>query len=111
VRKDGTLSDGLTPDEVRKYVRQDYDRMEGLNNQQWSYVGIRAEAQVQLTPEGPIQEISSGGLWGIESDSERSYFAEVEQEELSELRKQLEALGFSKRAVTAAFRDIEHEDE
>lgn len=30
------------------------------------------------TEHGPIQRLTSGGLWGIESDSEESYFVEVE---------------------------------
>src|SRR5438876_926107 len=35
-----------TPEEVRKYVRQDYERMESLNRGDWFYIGIRAEAEV-----------------------------------------------------------------
>jgi len=107
----------LTPDEVRKYARQDYERMEGLNSQQWGFIGIRAEADV-LIPTGATangcfvsQEITSGGLWGIESDSDAGHFAEVEKEELAELEAQLHAIGFSKRAIAAAFKDVEHVEE
>jgi hypothetical protein len=107
--------------DIRKYVVQDYARMESLNNQQWCYLGIRADASIQLAapigvyansgkPVYTTQEITSGGLWGIESDSGADYFAEVEQEQLHELRGQLHAIGFSNRAITAAFRSVERED-
>jgi hypothetical protein len=51
-----------------------------------------------------VQKITSGGLWGIESDSDRSHFAEVTAEELADLKAQLLALGFSKRAISQAFK-------
>jgi hypothetical protein len=111
VGKDGTLHE--TPENIRKYTRQDYDRMESLNNGHWCYIGIRAEAEIAVPggrgPDGcaTIQRISSGGLWGIESDSDKSYFADVQKEELSELKSQLLALGFSKRAIATAFKNVE----
>jgi hypothetical protein len=111
--------DGLTVEEVRKYVRQDYERMERLHRGGWCYLGIRAEAQViaNVQTAGPgkwhgvVQRVSSGGLWGIESDSERSYIEETQKEELSELKKELLAMGFSKRAIATAFKNTEEKDE
>lgn len=103
---------GLPEADIRKYTWQDYRRMEDLNNSGWSYVGVRAEAEVSFgESRGGVlmQTLTSGGLWGIESDS-GSYFAEVEKEELADLRGQLEAAGFSKRAVTAAFRNVQRKD-
>lgn len=100
-----------TPEEIRKYVREDYARMEGYNNCQWSYIGIRAEAEIQLTKYGPLQEITSGGLWGTESDSGQEHIASIEQEELSDLSMQLHALGFSKRAIAAAFKNVIREEQ
>jgi len=102
---------GLSEDEIRKYCKQEFDRMESLNNQQWGFIGIRAEADYSVDNSQLIQEATSGGLWGIESDSDASYFTSVEQEELAELRKQLEGIGFSKRAIAAAFKNVEHSDE
>jgi hypothetical protein len=101
------------PEEIRKYTRQDYERMESLNAGQWCFIGIGAEARI-LLPSGTSQVISkiqSGGLWGIESDSDKSYLAEVEQEELSALRTELKALGFSTRAISTAFKQIERKEE
>ncbi len=62
-----------------------------------------------MTPETNTQTITSGGLWGIESDAGK-YFEEVEREELAALCDQLHALGFSKRTIAAAFRSVERKD-
>jgi hypothetical protein len=113
LRADGSLQEGHTAEEVRKYVAQDYARMESLNRGDWSYIGIKAEAEISI-PSGSystLQTIHSGGLWGIESDSDKSYFAEVQADELANLRAQLSALGFSKRAIAAAFKEVQHKDE
>jgi len=106
VNKDGTANKDNTADEIREYVRQDYTRMERLNNGGWCYIGIRAEAEIQLTKDGPFQEITSGGLWGIESDSNTAHLVSIEMEELADLSTQLHALGFSKRAIAAAFKNV-----
>lgn len=105
-----------TPEEVREYVRQDYKRMESLNRRDFCFIGIRAEADISLGVEMyrgsfATQTIISGGLWGIESDSDSAYLESVEQEELSDLKAQLLALGFSKRAIAVAFKTIEHKTE
>ena len=103
----------LTPEEVRKYTRQDYERMERLNAGDWCYIGIRAEVDVQTSFGSPIQTITSGGLWGIESDSDKAYFAEVAAEELGQLKTELRALGFSARAISKAFKseNVKEENE
>jgi hypothetical protein len=100
---------GLPEDEIRKYCLQDYARMEALNNQEFCFIGIRAEADYTLTGR-VMQEVTSGGLWGIESDSSPEYLKEIEDEQLSELREQLKAIGFSSRAISAAFKTIEREE-
>lgn len=94
---------GEPPEDIRKYIRQDYDRMERLQRGDWYYIGIRAEAEVQLTSD-LVQRISSGGLWGIESDSDKSYYAEVQADELASLKTELRAMGFSTRAISQAFK-------
>ncbi len=66
------------------YGRQDFKRMEGLLKGDWHFVGIMAEAEVLSPIEGMkdnfrVETLSSGGLWGIESDS-GDYLKEVAQE-------------------------------
>ncbi len=114
VDKAGNRKPENTDEDVRKYVEQDYERMESLNRGDWCFLGIRAEADYSIGKDGDpylMQEISSGGLWGIESDSDADYFTSVEQEELAELRKQLEGIGFSKRAISAAFKNVDRLEE
>lgn len=99
---------GESPENIRKYVRQDYERMERLNRGDWCFIGVRAEAEI-LVPSGNdssiVQEIRSSGLWGVESDSDGSCLKEIQDEQLSELREQLHSLGFSKRAAARAIKD------
>jgi hypothetical protein len=99
---------GEPAEEVRKYVRQDFERMESYNRGHWCYVGVYATAAVTIGDS--VQTIRSGGLWGNESDSDRSHFEEVEAEQLSELRGTLRMLGFSARAISQAFKNVERED-
>jgi hypothetical protein len=109
VDKNGHALPENTAEEVRKYVRQDYDRMESLDRGDWCFIGIRAQAQVQ-TGSAIVQDITSGGLWGIESDSGREYIEEVIRKELANLKTELLAWGFSKRAISAAFKNVERKD-
>lgn len=119
VTSSGEPTDGLTEEEVYKHTRQDYERMESLNAGHWCYIGLRAEAKIGI---GDVvnyparynvttQTITSGGLWGIESDSESGYFEEVKAEQLAELKDQLKALGFSARAIATAFKNAEEVNE
>ncbi len=94
--------------DIRKYIRQDYDRMEKLSRGDFCFIGIRAEAEVQM-PSGIVQRITSGGLWGIESDSDKDYLETVQTEELAELKKELFALEISRRAIATAFKNIKQE--
>jgi hypothetical protein len=95
---------GETPEDIRKYIRQDYERLSGLYKGDWAYVGIRAEAEI-VAYNCVTQRITSGGLWGIESDSDRAHIEETEQEEFADLKTQLLVLGFSKRAISQAFKN------
>lgn len=117
IKKDGSPADNLTPEDIRKYTREDYNRMESLSRGDWSFVGIRAEAEVISTVQesgsnwhGVIQTVSSGGLYGIESDAEDSYLESVERDELDNLKSELVALGFSRRAISKAFKSVERKD-
>lgn len=98
---------GCARAEIVKYCLQDYERMQDYNNQGWCYLLIGADAEVVI--DGHIQRITSGYVGGIESDSGEDYLRETEQEQLAELRGQLHAIGFSKRAIAAAFKDVERE--
>ena len=83
--------------------------MQALQAGDWYYMGIRAEAEVMLT--GSLsQEVTSGGLWGVESDSGEDHLKEIESEQLAELKEQLRAIGFSARAIAKAFKTVKTEE-
>src|SRR5260370_36361315 len=66
---------------------------------------VRAEAEVTLSG-GAVQTITSSGLRGISVDADPAYLRVVEDTQLSELRKQLYAAGFSKRAIATAVKSV-----
>lgn len=99
---------GESDEDIRKYCLQDFERMQGYNTGEWSFIGIKAEAQIVVA--GLCQTITSGGIWGIESDSDRDHFRMIESEEIDQLKSQLHAIGFSKRAISAAMRNVETKD-
>ena len=88
-------------DAVRKWVEEDIERYEeyGIS---WNSMGISAEAKILLpfkayTNDGlgwnfKIQKISSGGIWGIESDSDNSYVEKEEHNQIVELMDYLRIL-------------------
>jgi hypothetical protein len=91
------------------------ERKESYKNGDFSFIGIQAEASIGVGDNlddnirWHTQTITSGGLWSIESDSDKGHFKSVEKEELSDLREQLKAIGFSTRAISSAFKNVERE--
>lgn len=87
-------------------VEQDYQRMQAYNRFEWWMIGIIAKAKVKLANSDVIQTIHSGGLWGIESDAGDDYFAEVEANELAQLKDELKAVGCTDRQIDHAFSKV-----
>lgn len=67
------------------------DRKEAFYREAFTFVGVRAEAEIVV--DGIVQTITSGGLWGVESDAGDEYIKSVAQEEYTDLRKILKTLG------------------
>lgn len=80
------------------------ERLQQYQDGLFAYIGIYAEADV--TTGSVVQTLRSGGLWGIEDDSDAAYLKEIEGEELAALRAELYQFGFSKRAVAKAVEGI-----
>ena len=80
--------------------------MEAYSRGHWWMVGLWAEAEVVVTG-SVVQRIRSGGLWGIESDSDADYLAGVTEQELSSLHDELLAVGFSQRAIQAVMKYVQ----
>jgi hypothetical protein len=80
------------PKRTMNYIKRDQERLASYG-QSWEMIGIRASAEVSY-PIGNgnnwLEHFTSGGLWGIESDSDESYLKEIEQEQLNDLKSHLE---------------------
>lgn len=63
----------------------------------WHMVGVYAIAGI--TVRGVTQAIETGGLWGTESDSDASHFAEIAKEQYDELAAMLRELGFTDEQI------------
>ena len=80
---------GSPAKEMEEYCEQDYKRAEAYNRGDWYMVGIWAEAhiliQVGKENHATCERIRSGGLWGIESDSDecgcKGYHEQIAEEQ------------------------------
>ena len=73
------------------------DRLQQYQQGDFDFIGIRVEAEILVND--VRQTIASGGLWGIESDSDGAYFSEIEKEETRELGLILTSLGFASTSI------------
>ena len=87
------------------YLDQDEfeDRKEAFQRGDFHFIGIRAEAVVAV--EGILQTLTSGGLWGVESDSGDDYIEGVAVEEYEALRDVLKSIGVSTAQLPVADRE------
>lgn len=76
------------------YREQDQERLDSWRRGDWYFVGIQARAHVCIVRNGvgTTYELTSPGLWGIESDSDASYLQEVFADECDTLRADLAAM-------------------
>jgi hypothetical protein len=72
----------------------DEDRLAGWRAGDWHFIGIVAKACVEVIRSGvgTYYEMTSGGLWAIESDSGEAYLSEVYEEECEALLSDLRAM-------------------
>jgi hypothetical protein len=83
---------GINADEAAKYLAQDRERLDAYNRGEWWCEGVRAVAKIIIPTsiEGgwiATDEIRSPGIWGVESDSDESHFAELAKEEMHQLHE------------------------
>src|SRR5574340_1275649 len=67
------------------------DALASYNRGDFGFVGVYAEAEVRRENVkggySSMHRIRTPGIWGIETDSEDSYFREVGEDELDELKE------------------------
>ena len=90
------------PDPDVLFLEQDEfeDRLAAYKRGEFDFVGVRAEAEVVI--EETVQTLTSGGLWGVESDSGEEYLVSVAIEEYEQLRKVLKTIGVPTAQLPAA---------
>jgi len=100
--------------DYQTYGLQDYKRAEAYNRGDWCMLGLKAIAKIQTRPGANsnwlCNEVSSSGLWGIESDCGDEYKKEVFDGQLAELRDALKAFGFNNRQIDQAFEKAVEKD-
>lgn len=82
---------------VKKWIAEDHKRLDSYGTE-WVMTGIIAHAEVlipkkTIPPSYQIVSLQSGGLWGIESDSDKSYLKSIKSDELEDLADNLAAFG------------------
>lgn len=81
-----------------EYAKKDKERLDAYNKGTWEMIGIRAVATIHIPVNGgtddivKIQTIDSGGLFGIESDSDDSYIQDIGREQIAEVKSYLRTL-------------------
>jgi hypothetical protein len=83
-------------DQVKKWIDEDHKRLEDFENNKWDANGVIATARVKYPIGGNnwrLEWLSSGGLWGVESDCGDDYMQEVVDGELERLKQHLEKFG------------------
>lgn len=79
-----------------EYAQADEERAAAWRRDEWRFIGIRAKASLFVPIGGTsfaCYELTSPGLFGIESDSDPDYLASVYTDEKAALRDALAAIG------------------
>ena len=73
----------------KTYEKEDSARLKAWQNDEWHFIGIRAEAEITIiSPTGDCATyytLESAGLWGIESDSDEAYLQSIYEDEKAQL--------------------------
>lgn len=88
--------------EREKYLQQDRERLEALHSGDWSMMYVLVTVRINNTNNWLVpHEVGRASLSGIESDSEESYFVQVENELIDEALQDAE---LTYKALAAAFK-------
>ncbi len=81
--------------EREKYKAQNAERLAAYNRGEWHMIGIRAVAivWVERVNYRTSYEITSPGIWGIESDSGEEYLRDTFDNECDVLREDIKYFG------------------
>ena len=98
---------------VLEWIKEDHKYRDSFYNGSSYCIGIRAETKIETSYNGSewlINEVSSGGLWGIDcpyGKHDRDYESTIEKEELMTLKDILIKLGFKVNEINKSFKNLE----
>ena len=87
-------SDVTDATERAKYEAQDAERLAALERGDWSFVGVAVTIRKQTATkwaDGGL-EVGRASCWGIESDSDESFFADIERDMITDAFAEVGAL-------------------
>lgn len=83
----------LDPDATPEYAEENQARLDAYNRGDWCMVGVCVDIQIQTRKnwvDPPV--VGRASLWGIESDSDDTDFAEVESDLIREAEEDVDCL-------------------
>jgi len=94
---------------VRRWIDEDHSRLAAYNQGEWVMLGISVVANLVIdTKLGDTYPFSiySGGLWGIESDSDNDYLISVAKDQANDLIDVLRTLRFKLKDIKQAIEEM-----
>ena len=89
----GYIKEGVAPAKARRYAGKDRERLEAFQRQEWWMTYVYGSLEFE-DRNGETVTIRSGGLGNVESDAGKSYLNSIAKEEIADLLKQMESLGY-----------------
>ena len=81
-----------TPEDRKKYRKQDRERLAGYEAGRWFMVGVVCEVSIKTATNWAVPHVvARASVWGIESDSSDSFITETEEEQIAEADADLKA--------------------
>ena len=97
------------PIKTRRYIKEDMHRLETCGDS-WVMMGCTAEAEVSYpineSGDRRIETFTSGGLWGIESDSDNEYKESVASDQLWDLIDHIRHFGVEAKLKPGTIKEI-----
>lgn len=85
---------GCAPEEIAEYQKQDNERLEAYDRGDWCLIGVCVSIRKQTSSNwanGGL-EVGRASVWGIESDCDKEYFAEIEMDMIAEAFEEVNRL-------------------
>lgn len=73
----------------QRWAKRQQERIDAFCRDVWNYVGLYAEAIVIPDDDSEVWSTRSGGLWQVESDSDKTYIESIWDEEIAVIREAL----------------------